>query len=60
MRQEFLDKIEKIEEVHGTLEEPKRSYDSSIYDIQPEDADDILTIKGLHTLADVILGRYGK
>ena len=36
MRQEFLDKIAKIEEVHDPLEEPKRPYNSSIYDIEPE------------------------
>lgn len=30
MRQEFLDKIAKIEEVHGPLKEPKRPYNSSI------------------------------
>lgn len=58
MRQEFLDKIAKIEEVHGPLEEPQRPYDSSIYDIEPED--DVMTIKGLHLLADAILGRYSK
>nr|DAS59215.1 MAG TPA: hypothetical protein [Caudoviricetes sp.] len=34
MKQEFLDKIAKIEEVHGPLEEPQRSYNSSIYDIE--------------------------
>lgn len=45
MRQEFLDKIAKIEEVHGPLEEPKRPYNSSIYDIEPEDEDDVMTIK---------------
>ena len=39
MRQEFLDKIANIEEVHGPLEEPKRPYNSSIYDIEPEDED---------------------
>lgn len=32
MRQEFLDKIAKIEEVHGALEEPQRPYNASIYD----------------------------
>lgn len=60
MMQEFLDKIAKIEEVHGPLEEPKRPYNSSIYDIEPEDEDDVMTIKGLHLLADAILGRYNK
>ena len=60
MRQEFLDKIAKIEEVHGPLEEPKRHYDSSIYNIEPEDKDDAMTIKGIHLLADAILGRYDK
>lgn len=60
MRQEFLDKIAKIEEVHGPLEEPQRPYNSSIYDIEPEDEDNIMTIKGLHLLADSILRRYVK
>lgn len=60
MKQEFLDKIEKIEEVHGPLEELQRPYNSSIYDIEPEDEDDVMTIKGLHLLADNILGRYIK
>lgn len=60
MRQEFLDKIAKIEKVHGLLEEPQRPYNSSIYDIDPEDEDDVMTIKGLHLLADTILGRYNK
>lgn len=60
MRQEFLDKIAKIEEVHGPLEEPQRPYNSSIYDIELEDEDDIMTIKGLHMLADSILRRYDK
>lgn len=60
MRQEFLDKIAKIEEVHGPLEEPQRPYNSSIHDIEPEDEDDAMTIKGLHLLADSILRRYDK
>lgn len=60
MRQEFLDKIAKIEEVHGPLEEPQMPYDSSIYDVELEDEDDVMTIKGLHLLADSILRRYGK
>lgn len=60
MRQEFLDKIAKIEEVHGPLEEPQRPYNSSIYDVEPEDGDDIMTIKGLHLLADSILRRSDK
>lgn len=60
MRQEFLDKIAKIEEVHGPLEEPQRPYNLSIYDIEPEDEDDVMTIKGLRLLADSILGRYNK
>ncbi len=60
MRQEFLDKIAKIEEVHGPLEEPKRPYNSSIYDVELEDGSSVITIKGLHLLADSILGRYIK
>jgi hypothetical protein len=60
MKQEFLDKIAKIEKAHGPLEEPKRPYNSSIYDIEPEDEDDIFTIKGWHLLSDAILGRYDK
>jgi hypothetical protein len=60
MRQEFLDKIAKIEEIHGPLEEPQRPYNSSIYNIEPEDEDDVMTIKGLHLLADGILRRYNK
>lgn len=60
MRQEFLDKIAKIEEVHGPLEEPKRPYNSSIYDIEFEDGSHVITIKGLHLLADSILKRYDK
>lgn len=60
MKQEFLDKIAKIEEVYGPLEEPQRPYNSSIYDIEPEDEDDVMTIKALHLLADSILGRYIK
>lgn len=60
MRQEFLDKIAKIEEVHGPLEEPKRLYNTSIYDVELEDEDDVMTIKGLRLLADSILGRYDK
>lgn len=60
MKQKFLDKIAKIEEVHGPLEEPQRPYNSSIYDIEPEDEDDVMIIKGLHLLADSILGRYIK
>lgn len=60
MRQEFLDKIAKIEEVHGPLEEPQRPYNSSIYDIDPEDGSSVMDIKGLHLLADGILGRYSK
>lgn len=60
MRQKFLDKIAKIEEAHDPLEEPKRPYSSSIYDIEPEDEDDVMSIKGLHLLADSILGRHIK
>ena len=60
MRQEFLDKIAKIEEAHGPLEEPQRPYNPSIYDVEPEDEDDVMTIKGLRLLADSILGRYNK
>lgn len=60
MRQEFLDKIAKIEEVHGPLEEPQRPYTPSIYNVEPEDEDDVMTIKGLRLLADSILGRYNK
>lgn len=60
MRQKFLDKIAKIEEVYGPLEEPKRPYGSSIYDIEPEDEDDVMTIKGIHLLADSILRRNVK
>ena len=60
MRQEFLDKIAKIEEVHGPLEEPQRPYNPSIYDVEPEDEDDVMTIKGLRLLADSILRRYNK
>lgn len=60
MRQEFLDKIAKIEEVHGPLEEPKRPYDSSIYDVELEDRSSVMDIKGLRLLADSILGRYNK
>ena len=60
MRQEFLDKIAKIEEIHGPLEEPQRPYISSIYDVELEDGDNVMTIKGLHLLADSILRRYDK
>lgn len=60
MRQEFLDKIAKIEEVHGPLEEPKRPYNASIYGVELEDGNSVMEIKGLHLLADDILRRYDK
>lgn len=60
MRQEFLDKIAKIEEIYGPLEEPQRPYNSSIYDAELEDGSSVMEIKGLYLLADSILGRYNK
>ena len=60
IRQEFLDKIAKIEEVHGPLEEPQRPYNDSIYDVELEDGSGVMEIKGLHLLADGILRRYDK
>ena len=60
MRQEFLDKIAKIEEVHGPLEEPQRPYNDSIYDVELEDGSSVMEIKGLYLLADSILRKYDK